>query len=202
IGLLTVACARAVGADGTVYAFEPEPAMHAALAETLKLNGLSWVNLRAEAVGRKAGLATFYVSPVPGHSSLYPLPAEEASQGEDLTVRIVRLDDVIPRGGRLDVIKIDVEGAELDVLAGAARTLAENPDMAIVVEFGPSHLRRTGITPEAWFEAFTEHGLYAQEILEPWGHVRPVDMRAIQAVESANLVFVRPKGAAEARLAS
>lgn len=199
IGLLTLACARLVGPSGKVYAFEPEPAMAAALAETLALNGLTWVDLREEAAGRTAGRATFHISPVPGHSSLYPLAAEEVGRGADVEVRIARLDEVV--AGRLDVLKIDVEGAELDVLAGTERLVAENPDIAIVVEFGPVHLTRNGLSTTAWFEAFERHGLYPQAIQEPSGAVRACTIAELEAAESTNLVFVRRGSRPEARLA-
>lgn len=82
-----------------------------------------------------------------GHSSLYALP-EEDGVGRDITIEVTRLDDIIGPDQRLDVVKIDVEGAELDVLAGMDRLVQENPDLAIVAEYGPSHLERVGVTPE------------------------------------------------------
>ena len=200
IGLLTMVCAHATGPAGRVLAFEPEPAMQVALAETLRLNGLSWVSLRAEAAGRTTGTAAFHVSPVPGHSSLYPLPAEEVAHSQSIEVTTVRLDDVLAPDVQLDVIKIDVEGAELDVVEGARRLIEANRDIAIVAEFGPSHLARLGIDPEAWFAAFDALGFRPHAIAEPSGLTRPIGLDDVRAMASVNIAFVRPGGRAEERL--
>ena len=134
-----------------------------------------------------------------GHSSLYALP-EEDGVGRDITIEVTRLDDIIGPDQRLDVVKIDVEGAELDVLAGMDRLVQENPDLAIVAEYGPSHLERVGVTPEAWFEAFQRAGFESYAIEEPSGACRRVSALDLVDVVSVNLAFVRPKGAAKARL--
>ena len=200
VGLLTLALASTVGPAGRVFAFEPEARVRAQLLKTLHLNGLAQVTLSAAAVGREAGRLAFNQSPVIGHSSLYALPPDEQAQARVAEVEVVRLDDAIPAGLKLDVVKIDVEGAELDVLAGMARVIADSPDLAILAEFGPSHLARVEIAPEAWFAAFGAHGLAAHLIEEPSGRVVPTDAAALAGVESANLVFLRPGGAATARV--
>ena len=46
-------------------------------------------------------------------------------------------------------LKIDVEGAELAVLQGMTRIITENRDVVIIAEFGSSHLKAAGITPDA-----------------------------------------------------
>lgn len=199
VGLLTLSCAVATGPSGRVFAFEPELGPRIQLEKTLKLNGLSWVETFGLAAGAKTEQRTFHISPVIGHSSLYALP-EEDGVGRDITIEVTRLDDIIGPDQRLDVVKIDVEGAELDVLAGMDRLVQENPDLAIVAEYGPSHLERVGVTPEAWFEAFQRAGFESYAIEEPSGACRRVSALDLVDVVSVNLAFVRPKGAAKARL--
>lgn len=198
IGLLTVAAARAVGPEGKVFAFEPEDEPRECLARTLHLNGLSWVELSASAVGRKTGAQTFHVSPILGHSSLYALPSEEG-EAREVTVDVVKLDEVVGKR-RMDLVKIDVEGAELDVLAGMSRILKANADIALIAEYGPSHLARVGISPKDWMDAFRGQGFTPYAISEVDGSCRPVTLRDLAKVDSVNLAFVRAGGAAERRL--
>lgn len=199
IGLHTLALARAVGPQGRVYAFEPEPGPRGQLQKMAALNGLRWVELHDSALGARAETMVFNISPVIGHSSLYALP-EEDGEGRQIRVQVRPLDEVVEPGLSLDVVKIDVEGAELDVLAGMARVLSDNPDLAIVAEFGPSHLARVGVAPQAWFDAFAAHGLTPYLIEDPSGLCRPLSVAEAQAAESVNVAFVRPGGGAEARL--
>jgi FkbM family methyltransferase len=195
---LTLACAFAAGPAGRVHAFEPEAGPRAQLAKTLKLNGLSWVETHDCALGAHSESRPFHVSPIIGHSSLYPLPSAEA--GRDETVPVRTLDEVLGPDAALDVVKIDVEGAELDVLAGMAGLLDANADIAVVAEFGPSHLLRVGIAPEAWFAAFAAFGFEAWAIDETTGACRGVNLEDVAEVQSVNLAFVRPGGSARGRL--
>jgi FkbM family methyltransferase len=200
VGLLTLVCARATGADGRVWSFEPEPGPRALAAKMKQANGLSWVTLEDCAVGREAGTLTFNVSPVIGHSSLYDLPADEMKQVTRIKVPVRPLDEAIGAGQRLDVVKIDVEGAELDVLAGMQGLFKANRDLALVVEYGPSHLDRVGVARKDWFKAFTAGGREAYAISEETGAVSPCTAASLGDIESVNVVFVRKGGAAAARL--
>jgi FkbM family methyltransferase len=192
VGMLSLAFARSVGALGKVYAFEAEPELQDLLAKSFALNGVPWVELRRQAAGRKAGTATFHLSPISGHSSLYDLPDDEASTARQITVEVAALDEALAEVPAVDLVKIDVEGAELDVLAGMEKLLARNPGMAIVAEFGPSHLERVGQTPQQWFDAFEGHGFLGYAIDEATGNCRPVSARQVADVVSVNIVFARP----------
>lgn len=197
IGLLTLIMAWAAGPGGKVIAFEPEAIPRANLEKMRHLNGLSWVEVRDQAVGAQAGQLTFHVSDIIGHSSLYALPETEGSR--EIQVEVVRLDAVAP-AQRMDVVKIDVEGAELDVLAGMSGLIAKNKDLAVVAEFGPEHLRRVGQTPAQWFKAFADAGFKAYIIDETTGAAEPTSAKAAAKVVSANIAFVRAGGDAEKRL--
>lgn len=197
IGLLTLVMAWATGPSGRVIAFEPEAVPRSNLEKMKHLNGLSWVEVRDQAVGESAGRLTFHVSDIIGHSSLYALP--DAEEARTVEVEVVRLDDVAP-AQRLDVVKIDVEGAELDVLAGMKGVIAKNPDLAVVAEFGPEHLKRVGQTPAQWFKAFGDAGFTPYMIDETRSDCVKTNAKAAAKVVSANIAFVRAGGDAEKRL--
>ncbi len=199
IGLLTLVCAWATGPSGRVIAFEPEAVPRANLNKMISLNGLSWVEVRDQAVGAAAGRLTFHVSDIIGHSSLYALPEDEEARARIVEVEVLPLDKVLA-GKRLDVAKIDVEGAELDVLAGMAAALKGNPDLAIVAEFGPVHVKRVGQTPAGWFKTFAQAGFKPYMINETTGDCEPCTAASAAKVVSANIAFVRPGGDAERRL--
>ena len=198
IGLLTLCGARAVGPQGRVVAFEPTPTTFDLLSRALAINGISdRVEAHCLACGARREHRAFYVGTVLGHSSLLgpaPLSSERAAQ--EIEVEVVRLDDVVPTGKRVDLVKIDVEGAELEVLHGMTRITRENPDLTIIAEFGPSHLARAETTPDAWFQAFVSHGFEVYAINELSGECRRVDQRDLTAVESVNLLFCRPNSPA------
>ena len=155
IGLHTLAAARRVGNNGHVFSFEPTPTTYELLCHTLRLNAFdNRVTARCAAAGRGDAAGVLYISTISGHNSLYPLPGVETT----VQVEVVQLDNDLPPGQRIDVAKIDVEGAEIDVLCGMSRIIAENPGILIIAEYGPSHLARTGVTPKDWLSTFSSQG--------------------------------------------
>jgi FkbM family methyltransferase len=127
VGFFSVIAARLVGPGGRVVAFEPLPSNARALAHNALLNGLRNVAVRQEALAATDGEATFLLSTEPTWGKLSGAGKPPDQQDGETTVAVRRLDGVIERD-RLsapDVMKIDVEGAEVDLLAGAERTLRE-----------------------------------------------------------------------------
>lgn len=199
VGLHMVALARAVGPSGRVEAFEAEPRLAPFLERTMRLNGLTQVRLHKLAVGAKNGTATFHVANTIGHSSLYALTGPDSVR-EKVKVPLKQLDAVIPAGTQVDLIKIDVEGAELDVLRGAKRLLQESGNCAIVAECGPTHLARTDHGIDDWFGEFASLGFEAYAISEPDGQLRRASPRWVATQESVNMLFLRPGSRAHAKL--
>jgi hypothetical protein len=126
-----------------------------------------------------------------GHSSLIRGDALSAATATEIEVEVSPLDDLVEQRERVDVVKIDVEGAELAVLEGMTRVIAENPELAIIAEFGPSHLKATHIAPEQWFSAFRDRGFDAAVIDELSAECRPIDLGKLVDVESVNILFGR-----------
>jgi FkbM family methyltransferase len=136
VGMYTVAAALALGGRGRVLAFEPNPAARAQLEANLELNGAREVVVSPKAVGDAVGEAVLHVpaTPDPSFSSL---EAGRFSEGEPIEVATTTIDrEVDELGLRPACVKIDVEGGELAVVAGMARTLEARP--ALLVEVSES----------------------------------------------------------------
>jgi FkbM family methyltransferase len=144
IGSYTVLAARAVGARGRVHAVEPWPGNVDVLRTNVKLNDLGNVLIHPLAAGSRRERRVFNVTGASDSHGFYEHP--RTGTVEHLDVEVVPVDELV--SGHVDAIKIDVEGAELEVLAGMARLLSESPRPALLVEWNPECLRAAGVCPE------------------------------------------------------
>jgi len=137
VGHFTVAFARAVGETGRVYAFEPNPRMVARLSSHIALNRLQNVTVVSMALGDQSASMELSVPPGddPGSGTLLA-DWRRDHQVETHRVPVERLDDYVRHNqiGRVDFIKLDVEGFEPRVLAGAEETIRRfRPRMLVEV---------------------------------------------------------------------
>ncbi len=128
IGTTTLAMAAKVGPKGNVLAFEPQPIVARCLAAALVLNGIAHVRLFTTAVGQANAMVQMDFSATRGGGN----HGEVAITLEGDPVPMIRLDDLnLPR---CDLLKVDVEGFELQVFHGAQHMI-------------------TDLTPAIYFEA-------------------------------------------------
>jgi FkbM family methyltransferase len=128
VGFLAVVGAALVGATGRVIAFEPVPANARQIRRNKRLNRLRQLEVVETAVGDRTGQAVLVLARHAGGAALADVERPPDACGE-LTVPIVRLDDWLASRPGLwpALVKIDVEGAELQVLRGLAATLVAGP---------------------------------------------------------------------------
>jgi len=120
IGYYTLLAAKRVGSEGKVFAFEPYPPSFSLLLKNIQVN--KWRNIQASqlAVSDSEGERKLNIPYGPSNSSFGALPNIKDS----ITIKTVSLDSFL-QVTDVDVIKIDVEGAELEVLRGMKKILAE-----------------------------------------------------------------------------
>jgi FkbM family methyltransferase len=120
-GFFTLIAARLTGPSGRCVAFDPSPDNYQSVREQLELNDLNtYCSARQEAIGSTTGTASFsFAKPGSPQGHL-----GDAGNGEQsITVRVVTLDSLRDELGTPNFIKLDVEGAEVGVLDGAADLL-------------------------------------------------------------------------------
>jgi FkbM family methyltransferase len=133
---------------GRVVAFEPLPLYCTLLDLNSRLNGLTNIEIRSSAVGDKGTHEEFSVAEDGAYSSLRPTGRKPES--ECIQVPSVTLDEVFARTGeKVDIIKVDVEGAELLVLMGGRALLSDAKlrPRALLVELEPSNEEVYSYTP-------------------------------------------------------
>jgi FkbM family methyltransferase len=158
VGLFTLVAAERVGKLGKVLAFEPGRVVRLRLLENVVLNGFQQVVVMPFALSSQPGEARFRVFDGAG-AGLNHLVSGPHADGDIETVACTTLDAAIVDGdrSRLQLIKLDLEGAEYAALSGAPDILRESrPDILLEVE--PAHLRRMGSAPEAIADLLRRNG--------------------------------------------
>lgn len=140
--------------QGHHVAIEPLPHLATRLRERYPM-----ATVHEVALSNAAGSATFHhVTSGPGLSGLKPTIYRTPQSVEKIEVRTARLDDLIPEDQQIALIKLDVEGAELQVLQGAARTI-QRWRPAIFIEHGFATADAYGTTPRDLHALLRTYGL-------------------------------------------
>lgn len=139
IGLHTVRLAKLAGPQGEVIAVEPDPEIAGRARENIALNGLANARVIQAAASAVAGetVALYRAADLNPNRAMASLHPHEHLTGPAIEVQTITIDEACP--GPVALIKIDVEGHEAGVVAGAAQTIARYSP-AIVFEYAPELL--------------------------------------------------------------
>lgn len=178
IGLYTLLFARAVGEEGRVYAFEPEPENLRLLAHNVRTNGCRNVTIVPKAVAARTGVATLFLSADNrGDHRLF----DSGDGRRTMPVPTVALDEAFAgHDGPLALVKIDIQGAEVEALSGMRVLLERHPETWVAVEYWPRGLRRAGASGEELLDALEALNRLVFRIDEDRQTLVPLDRRWLQ----------------------
>jgi FkbM family methyltransferase len=153
-GLYTLLMSKRVGARGRVYSFEPSPRERQALRLNVRINRLHNVWIQPFALGNEESISDLYVvnKSETGCNSLRPPDVSEPLSTTPVQVRTLDGWLASERAGTIDFIKLDVEGAELSVLKGAAKFLSQHPRPLIMAEVETIRTKPWGYSPHEIIE--------------------------------------------------
>jgi FkbM family methyltransferase len=156
IGLYTRLASRIVGPSGRVYAMEPQPAALRLLQANAR--DLPNTTILPLAIGEQSGEMEFFIKEKGDTSSFDPDGAASS-----VRVPVSTLDRELSTAARVDLVKIDVEGFEMEVLRGAVETLRRHRPL-VCFEFVTDYAARRGFTIDDYRAVFAPFGYTLQWI--------------------------------------
>jgi FkbM family methyltransferase len=159
MGYYSILGAKAVGTEGKVFSFEPNPKINRILRENFFINGIS-AHIFDYALGSRTEEVIMRVrADQSGGGYLSNDSNSITSAGfDEYKVRMARLDDIIDAGTSIDLIKIDAEGFEPDIIRGAVSTIQRSRNIRLVIELSPSSWSGQGHNPKQFLESLVRLG--------------------------------------------
>ena len=154
IGFYTVQFSKKVGKTGKVIAVEPAKNNIYLLKKTIRKNQLKNVFLISKAVSSNSEMGKLYVSD--GHSGDHRI-YNTTSNRKSISIKTITIDALTKNEERVDLIKMDIQGAEHFAIKGIQETLKRFPNIIIVTEFSPQMLIESGGNPENFLDFFIDN---------------------------------------------
>jgi len=164
IGYFTLVAAKRVGENGRVFAFEPEPHNYNLLVQNIEFNHCANVTALPIALSDEQGQLLLYLHRT--NLGCHSISKENVhSEGGCTRVEATTLDSFISNLGdhRVDLIKMDIQGAEGLLIKGGEETLRRD-GLAIIMEFWPKGLRQVGTDPSELLRKLVELGFQIKVI--------------------------------------
>lgn len=130
LGYFTLFMAKKMN-EGRILSFEPSPIDYKWLNKSIKANGYNSIKTFQTALSNKEGTANLYLAEERGQHSLI-------GNGKKIRVKTAKLDTILK--GKVDLVKIDVEGGELLVLEGMKEIIKNNPDIIMTIDMHPTKI--------------------------------------------------------------
>jgi FkbM family methyltransferase len=183
VGYYTLLAASRVGPTGRVYAFEPASGNLTLLRRNIEANGFKNVCIVPELAFSHAGPVRFYLNP--WGSDRHSVWQQNSGPGATVVeVQATTIDDFLEKEGcpAIDLLKMDIEGAEPAALKGMRQSLARNAIQHMLIEFSPLVLEAGAVDPLQWLQELEELGFHLSRVEQNGFH------RRLASIEFASLV--------------
>ncbi len=169
-----------------VYAFEPEKKNYQRLVHNLKINSVTNVKTYRCAIANKNGVGILYVSKNDGAWNSLSIPYSGGKQ----KVETITLDFFVGSGKvhNVGLIKIDVEGAELDILGGSHKTL-QRFHPPILIEFNGPRSQLSGYSLKDMYKLITKYNYRGYRLAD--NRLAPLKISSLPSDFNDNILFIR-----------
>ena len=156
VGWYTLIAAKSAGKSGKVYAFEPDADNCALLRKNVQINGYKNVIVEQKAALDHNGKIKLFLS----RDNLGDHRTYDSHDGRKwASAEGIVLDDYFDDNHKkIDVIKMDIQGAEMAALAGMEKIIRANDKLKMLVEFSPSLIEKSGFSPEDFLNRIVQFG--------------------------------------------
>lgn len=157
VGIYSLIASQIVGSNGRVISVEPNPSTFARLSRTVAENNIANITLCNVGLADTSAKLELYTGTSEGNDTASMLPGVST---KSVTVAVLPLDRLAEQCGveKIDYMKIDVDGFEHKVFAGAGKLMASGKIRNVQCEFSDIHLRIVGSTPQKLHDVITGHG--------------------------------------------
>ena len=198
LGMYTLLAARAAGPGGVVHAFEPNGRYADLIARSISVNGFTdRARVHDVALGEAEGQAELVFSWAwggGGHLATDDSGADPAQQRQPC--RVIALDEMFADPDfRVDVVKMDIEGAEGRALRGMWRLLERSPDARVIFEFAPGLLALHGVGAAEMIHLLSELGFRFWEVGAE-SQLRVMEAEALAVMTDGLTTILAARGAA------
>jgi FkbM family methyltransferase len=175
IGYYTLIAAKIVGNKGKIYAFEPEPNNFKLLVKNIGMNGCKNVIPVQKAVLNKTGKMKFFTDKTNLGAGSFS-KSTTSKEKSFIEVKTTNLDEFL-HGNKIDLIKIDAEGAEGLIFDGAKKLL-DKRNFKIIMEFWPYGLKNIGTDPLELLNKMQKYG-FKIRLVDRDGKLKNIEIKKI-----------------------
>lgn len=177
IGYHTLIAAELVGKKGHVYAFEPDTNNFQLLSKNVRENKYKNVTLINKALSNKKGKSKLFLSNEDNYGDLRIFDSNDNRRS--VTINQITLDSYFKKKQKINLIKMDVQGAEGLVLKGATSLLRRNKKLLLFTEFWPKALLMSGVSATDYLDLLKDNKFQLFEINDLIKKTQKVTVRSL-----------------------